>query len=168
LSACQRRETGQVLGLEHHAGRALQVQRFGTGQRPFDRRGVASIDEIDLDLEARQHGREQPEGIRIAVAHAQHALASSEIAQHGGADRRHAGGERARRLGAFERGHLGLERLDRRVIAARVDRPPGALGHGVLELLIGAEGEQRGLEDRRHHGAGRESLVVDDDGRGVE
>jgi hypothetical protein len=55
-------------------------------------------------------------------AEAKHALARSEIAEDGRADRRHAAPDRARRLGPLEGRELGLEHLDRRIVAAAVDR----------------------------------------------
>ena len=75
LAPCRRGQAGEILGLEHHAGRVFEIQHLGARQGLLDRAGVAAVDEVDLDVEARQQGDEQPVGVRVAVAHADHAIA---------------------------------------------------------------------------------------------
>ena len=162
--AGQRRQPRQVLGLEHPAGRAFEIEQPRPGQRPGDRVGVAAIDELDGDAEARQHLQHHPVGVGIDMAHAQDAVAAAAQAEDGRADRPHAAGEATRRLGALQRRELALELGGRGIVDPRIDRVRALAAEARTQLVIAREGEQRALVDRRHDGAHRMRLVMGDDG----
>ena len=117
---------------------------------------------------ARQQHLEEAVGVGIDVAHADDAVAALHEASTARADRGHAAGEAARGLRALEPGELVLEDAPwsdcRR--ANRSDwpvRPAKVARH----LVIGCEGEQRGLEDRRHDRPLGKSRIVREDGGGL-
>ena len=64
------------------------------------------------------------------------------------------------------RQHL-LEQAHRRVQPARIGRPDLLAAIGLQHLVIAAEGEQRGLHDRRHHGVEGVAFVMRRYQRGV-
>ena len=125
--------------------------------------GSAPSTKSTVMLEPWQQIQEQSVGVRIDMPDADDAVAGPHVRQHGGTDRRHAAGQPARRLGHFQRGDLGLEFHDRRIVAAAVDRPPHFAGEAALQLGIIGIGEQRGLIDRRNDGAERKVVVMGDD-----
>ena len=51
---CRGRKAREILGLEHHAGRAFEIEHLRAGQGLLDRARIAAVDEVDPDVEARQ------------------------------------------------------------------------------------------------------------------
>ena len=160
-------QPGDVLNLEHPAGRGLEVEHAGVDERPFHGCEVAPVDIVDRDAHPRQQHLEETVGVGVDVAHADHAVAAAHLAQHGATDRGHAAGEAARGLGPLHPRQLVLEHAGRRIADPAVDRLPGAAGEGRTHLVVGFEGEQRGLVEGRDHGAFGEARVVGEDGRRV-
>ena len=156
----QPRQMRDVLQLEHHRGRAFQVEQLGAGKCRRDRIRVGTVDVVDLDVEPRQQPLEQPIGIAIAIAHRHDALARTDKGKHRGADRRHATGKAARGFSALKCGHARLELHHRRIVATRIDRLLSFAGKGIGHLRVVGEGEQRGLVDRRHHRTAGERFVM--------
>src|SRR6185312_12828604 len=89
----QRGEGGDVEGFDLPARRALQVEEAGTGESGGDGGGVAAVDIVDGDAQARQDGAEEPEGVGVDVANGDDAVAGAEEGEDGRRDGRHAAGE---------------------------------------------------------------------------
>ncbi|ENN88124.1 hypothetical protein RHSP_39106 [Rhizobium freirei PRF 81] len=156
-------ERGQgtdVVRFHDPARRAFHVEDLGARKRLGDGFLVATVDIGHLDLHPLQNGAEEAEGIGIDMLDRNDPVARLDKAQNGRRDRRHAAGETERVLRAFELCQHFLEHAHRRVEAARIDGPHLLAAIGGDHLVIAGEGEQRCLEDRRHHGFGEIAVVM--------
>ncbi len=109
--------------------------------------------------QVRQQVLEQVVGAAVDRPREDHRAAERHQRQQRGRDRRHARGEDGARLGAVPQVEPILEDLQVRVVEAAVDQPhrplgiarrqPVGVGEELLALLGAAEGEGRGLEERR-------------------
>ena len=77
-----RRQPGDVLDLEHPAGRALEVEHTGADQGALHGHDVAPVDIVDRDAHARQQDLEEPVGVGVDVPHAHHPVAALHLAEH--------------------------------------------------------------------------------------
>ena len=161
--AGDRRQRAHVERLEQPRGRAFQVEELRARDRRGDGGVVAAVDIGRLDTQPPQQRLEQAEGVGIEVAHRDDAVAGRDDRKHGRGDRRHAAGRRQRVLGTFERRDLFLEEPRGRVQAARIDRPDLFPREGRPHLRHRGEGEEAGLDDRRHDGSiVRQAVVAQD------
>ena len=133
-----RRITGLV-GVSTNSMRVAGVIACSTSSR-FD-----GVDVGEGDRRAGQHLVEEPERPAVGVPRDDHMVAGLEH-RADRADRRHSGRKRERRLAAFDRRDVALERKARRILRARVLE---ALVDAELVLHVGG-----GLVDRRDDGAG--------------
>src|SRR6185503_17002535 len=80
-------------------------------------------------------------------------------------DRRHAASEAERIFGAFELGDLLLESADGRIETAGIGWASNLARKSRRHFVIGREGEERSLKDRRHDRVAVLPLVMGDDRR---
>ena len=157
---CQRRKRADIVRFHHPARRALHIEQPGAEQCLGNSFFIAAIDIGHLDLHPLQHRAEQAECIGIDMLDRDDTVTRLDEGEHRRRDRRHAAGKTERVLGTLElRQHL-LEHPDRRIEAAGIDRAHLFTAIGGNHVVVIGEGEQRRLEDRRHHGLGEISFVV--------
>jgi hypothetical protein len=94
------------------------------------------------------------------MTHAHHVIAALAQAEDDRADGGHAAGETAGRLGALEGGKLAFELAGGRIVDTRIYRMTPFAAEARRQLVIVGEGEERGLEDRRHDGAEWKGVVM--------
>ena len=105
---------------EERVGRRLEPDhpRVG-GERPFEVRGIAQVDEARLDSERAQDGFEEAIRAAVHVVAAHHVVAGTERVEEG-RRRGTSAGEGEAGGAALQGGEARLERRARRVAAARV------------------------------------------------
>ncbi len=137
-----------------HRDAAFCARRFD--QRANVRKRRARREVRELDAEPAEHRVDQFFGGRVQRAGVKDHLAGAHVREQRGADRRHAGGEHGRFLGAFPQCESVFEDLLVGSVEAAVDQAFGAAGTFAGDALeeafaVGAavEHERRGQEDRR-------------------
>ena len=130
---------------EERVGRRLEPDHArAPGERPFEMRGIAQVDEARLDAERAQDLLEEPVRAAVHVVAADDVVAGTERVEEG-RRRRTAAREGEGAGAALEGGQARLERRARRVAAARVVEAQG------LPRLRLREGRRQ--DDRLHHRA---------------
>ncbi len=115
--------------LERRVGRRLDEHHLGVRpHRLLEIGGVAPIDQRRGHAQARHQVLDDVAAAAEQRAGRDDMVAGAHLAHHRIGDRRHAGGEGARRLGAFEQRHAVLEHVERRVREARVVVPRRSCG----------------------------------------
>jgi hypothetical protein len=156
-AARHRRDSGDVDDVEAGIGRALEEQHLGARRDGlFPGPEVASVDEGRGDAEAGKQVLDHVAAGAEQLACGDDVVACPQLAHERGRDRRHPARRCARRLGALERRHAGLEHGDRRVREARVDEAGvlaleaslAILGRGV-DVALREEQRLRGLAEGR-------------------
>ena len=126
-------------------GVSIHTMRGRLRQRRVDRRRIAEVDEIHLELAALVPGREQPERAAITIMRRDDARARRQQVTDQ-RDRAHAGARDHRAGAAFEiRQRLGQQ------VARRIARAAVVVLALVAEAAEGIGGRQM---QRRHHGPG--------------
>ncbi len=159
-------------------GDRLDVEECGPCQRCLHRIEIVRVDERDLDTTARKHVRREAVGAAVELGAHHDPVARPRGDTENCVDRGHARREAERGIGALERGHLLLERGDRRVpistgvgVAGRLEGDRVGIGFGVGEAerrRLVERHARRLLIDRRHravHRPRREPALM---GHGLE
>ncbi len=159
-------DRGDVDHFQRRIGRQLQKTRLGVFlHRLLPGRQIGAVDQRRGDAEARQPFLDHPAAGTEQRLGRDHVIAGFHQPHQRGGDGRHAGGGRARGLGAFERGHALLEHGHGRVGIARIDVTRRLAGEARLALLgaridiaLGEEQRLRRLAELRAQRAGMNQL----------
>ena len=161
VGAGDRRDRGDVDEAHVRVGRRLEVDHPGVaGDRPAEVLRVAHVDEARRHPELGEPRADEGEGAAVEGLVDDDLVALAQERPQHRADRAHAGGERQRRLGAFEAGEAPLEEIEGRVADAAVEVPRGLAAEHRRALLGAVEGEGRGHVDRRNQRALLAAFVV--------
>ena len=114
---------------------------------------VAQREPVDVEPEPRRPRVQELEGAAVDLALGEDAIARLQEGQQRRGDRRHARGERQRRLGALGRGEPRLEGRDRGIVVARVDHARGPGMERLEHRRERGKAERRALVDGRVHRA---------------
>ena len=153
------RDQRQVDDLERGIGRALDDQHAAAlAGDAVDAGQLGERHEPRADPEARQRVGQQAHGPAVERGAAEHLVARLHQREHRARHRRHARGQRERRLRLLERGQPLLEVAHGRVRVARVEEELLVAAEIAAQLVGRGEGEGGGLRDRcgerpRAHGA---------------